>query len=42
MWGPATRNQIAITAAFSQPDADGAFRGHFGDYLNSLGGFAQR
>ncbi len=35
--GPHTRNQLAITAAFSQPDPDGAFRGPFGDYLRGLG-----
>ena len=32
-----TLDQIAISAAFSQPDPDGAFRGAFGDYLRALG-----
>ncbi len=30
-------DQMAVAAAFSQPDADAMFRGAFGDYLSGLG-----
>lgn len=33
----ATLDNAAISAAFSQPDPDGAFRGPYGEYLRALG-----